>query len=123
MTDGSAYSDQLARSVAGASAHPQPYRYWVLTDVLPDAAVRELAELPFPVPDLHGESGRREVHNATRQYFDAEKMAAHPVCQAVADLFQAPKTIGLAGSTTLICASNTRRTPTASGSSRTPISA
>lgn len=85
---------QFARSIGQATQREEPYRHWLLTDVFPAGIADELAVLPFPVPDLGGDSGRREIHNATRQYFDAEKMAAHPVCREVAEVLQAPETIG-----------------------------
>ena len=87
--------DSFARSIGAARRSEEPYRHWNLTSVLPAAVADELATLPFPVPDLGGVSGKRELHNATRQYFDAGNNAKHRVCRAVADLFQAPRTVRL----------------------------
>ena len=78
---------------------------------------------------LDGVSGKRELHNNTRKYFDAENSAKFPVCEAFCDAFQDKRvTDKIAGtsapsSTAPTCASSSRRTPTASGSSRTPTSA
>jgi hypothetical protein len=54
-----------------------------------------LSVLPFHAPDLHGVSGKRELHNDTRHYFDAPNNARFPVCNALARLFQAPETVRL----------------------------
>ncbi len=65
-----------------------PYRHFFIDDVLPAAAARELCDLPFAAPTLDGVSGRREVHNDTRSYFDADQMARFPVMRAMAEALQ-----------------------------------
>ncbi len=72
-----------------------PYQHWFLEQVLPDATAKSLAALPFEAPDLHGVSGKRELHNDSRQYFDATNNARYPVCGALARFFQAPETVRL----------------------------
>ena len=56
-------------------------------------AILFAAALPFEAPDLHGVSGKRELHNDSRQYFDAANNARFPVCDALARLLQAPETV------------------------------
>ncbi len=73
----------LIHSFSAAKKSETPYPNWVLDACLPAAVVADVLALPFPAPALGGISGKREVHNATRKYFDAENMAAHPVCNAV----------------------------------------
>lgn len=85
----------LETSLAGAERREAPYRHWLLADVMPADVADGLATLPFPVPHLHGESGKRDLHNGTRQYFDAGNMAHLPVCKAVAEAFQRPETVAL----------------------------
>ena len=70
-----------------------PYQHWLLPNMLPDAVAKALSLLPFTAPDLHGISGKRELHNDTRQYFDAANNARFPVCGALARFFQAPQTV------------------------------
>jgi hypothetical protein len=65
-----------------------PYVNWLLTDCLPDDAVDAILSLPFEAPSLDGVSGKRELHNNTRKYFDAENRNRFPVCNAVARAFQ-----------------------------------
>ena len=81
----------MLASIDAAKPHATPYRHWFLRECLPAEAVTTINGLPFPAPALGGVSGKREVHNATRKYFDAENMAHHPVCKAVNDAFQSPR--------------------------------
>jgi len=89
----SAYEAALAQSLASAAHSDTPYRHWFVSDVFPKAAAEALAVLPFPVPELGGVSGKREVHNATRQYFDVENRAKYSVCGEIADFLQSPTAI------------------------------
>ncbi len=81
----------LAESFSGATRHEQPYRHWFLTKCLPAEAADQTIALPFEAPDLGGVSGKREVHNATRKYFDVENRGRFPVCAAISDAFQDPR--------------------------------
>lgn len=83
----------FANSLAAAPAHDDPYRHWLLRDVLPGEVAEAMAALPFPAPALNGVSGSREVHNNTRRYIDAEAIAAFPVCRSLAEAFQDPRTV------------------------------
>ena len=78
----------LVAAFARTSANPSPYRHWLLSDVFPGGMTRHLCRLPFPCPDLHGVSGKRELHNDQRRYFDADNNARFDACCAVADAFQ-----------------------------------
>jgi hypothetical protein len=68
-----------------------PYRHWLVDKCLPDGAIDTINGLPFPAPTLGGVSGKREVHNATRKYFDVENRATYPVISAISDAFQDPR--------------------------------
>ncbi|MET0870290.1 MAG: hypothetical protein ABWY15_05350, partial [Methyloceanibacter sp.] len=39
-------------------------------------------------PSLDGVSGKRELHNNTRKYFDVENRERFPVCEAIAQAYQ-----------------------------------
>ena len=78
----------LTKSFAAAAAKPAPYPHWFIDHCLPPDVVKDVLALPFPAPELGGISGKREVHNATRRYFDADNMQAHPVCNAVNSALQ-----------------------------------
>jgi hypothetical protein len=81
----------LLAGFAAAERHETPYRHWLIGACLPSGAVEEINALPFPPPALDGLSGKREVHNATRRYFDVENRARHPVIAAVSEAFQDPR--------------------------------
>jgi len=78
----------LIESIATSRCVEVPYRHWLLTRCLPADAVDAILDLPFPAPDLGGVSGKRELHNATRKYFDVENRSRFPVCEAFCRAFQ-----------------------------------
>lgn len=84
-------SKHFLNSVAKSDGAQTPYPHWILRECIPNDMVARIMELPFEAPDLHGESGRREVHNKTRKYFDAENRQRFPVCATFAEAFQAPE--------------------------------
>ena len=90
----------LADSFRRAERAEQPYRHWTLTGVFGAEVTAALSALDFPVPDLEGVSGARELHNNTRQYFDAENIAKHRVCCTIAETFQAKDTVAMIGAAT-----------------------
>jgi hypothetical protein len=83
--------DNFIASVDASKHFTEPYPYWVLEGCLPAHVVDDVTALPFEAPDLEGVSGKRELHNKTRSYFDAENRAQFPVCEDVAQAFQDPK--------------------------------
>ncbi len=78
----------LLDSFAAAEVREFPYRHWLLTRCFPDRAIDEVLALPFPAPALDGISGKREIHNATRKYFDVENRARFPIVASVAEALQ-----------------------------------
>ena len=83
----------FVNSLAAAPVHEAPYRHWILSDVLPADLAAEMDALPFEAPALDGVSGSREIHNNTRTYVDAEAIAKHPACKALAEAFPHPDTV------------------------------
>ena len=71
-----------------AKCSEQPYRHWMLKGCLPSDSVEDIVALPFEASSLDGISGKRELHNKTRKYFDVENRGRFPVCEAVAQAFQ-----------------------------------
>lgn len=80
--------DALLASFAAAEQRETPYRTWRLSDVFPEATARALADLPFHAVDLHGISGKRELHNDQRSYFAGEVLDRHPVARSVVEALQ-----------------------------------
>ncbi len=81
----------LIGSFAAAKKGERPYPHWFVENCLPQSTVDAVLGLPFPAPGLDGVSGKRELHNATRKYFDAENRAAFPFVDDVAQAFQDPE--------------------------------
>jgi hypothetical protein len=92
--------ESFAKSLAASRPQDDPYRHWMLQDVLPGPMAEALDALPFPAPALNGVSGSREIHNNTRRYVDAQAIAQHPVCAALAEAFQHPDTVATVESLT-----------------------
>ncbi len=91
LTD--AVTAQLIASFAAARPFDEPYRHFIVTEVFPAEVAQALLHLPFAAAGVEGVSGKRELHNPTRRYFDAETCGAFPVCRAVAQAFQARETV------------------------------
>ena len=82
-------------SILARTAYEAPYRHFVVENLFPAAVADELADLPFKAPALDGVSGKRELHNDTRSYFDEGAMARFPVMRTVAEALQSTQTCAL----------------------------
>lgn len=80
----------MVASIDRAKLTRTPYKHWFLTNCLPDDVVDAILDLPFEAPPLEGISGKRELHNKTRTYFDQDNMRRFAVCEAFNDAFQSP---------------------------------
>ena len=76
------------KSVDSGKRSEKPYRHWALKGCFPADSVDDVLALPFEAPSLDGVSGKRELHNNTRKYFDVENRGRFPVCEAIAQAFQ-----------------------------------
>ena len=76
------------KSIDQGERDDQPYRHWNLSACVPEDVLDDMLALPFDAPSLDGVSGKRELHNNTRKYFDIDNRKAFPVCEAVAQAFQ-----------------------------------
>ncbi len=95
MTNASgAIVQSLLESFAAAEVNEFPYRHWLLTRCMPEPVIDEILALPFPAPALGGVSGKREIHNATRKYFDRENQEKFPIVAAVSQALQDPRVTG-----------------------------
>jgi hypothetical protein len=81
-------ADAFAASIAKRRVFDEPYRHFLIDNCFPKDVADELAGLPFAAPVLDGVSGKRELHNDQRSYFDAAGMARFPVMRAVAEALQ-----------------------------------
>jgi hypothetical protein len=80
--------ESLLKSIDSSQHSDTPYDHWFLSHCLPQDALDAVLALPFEAPPLAGVSGKRELHNNTRKYFDEENMGRFPVCKAFNDAFQ-----------------------------------
>ena len=92
-TDAAEIARTFCSALANRQSHSEPYPWHLVKEVFPAEVTRELASLPFAVPGLEGISGRRELHNDTRSYFDAAQMARFPVMRAVAEALQSREVV------------------------------
>lgn len=83
----------VIRSVARRRTFTKPYPHHFLGGLFPETVADQLAHLPFRAPALDGVSGKRELHNDTRSYFDAANMERFPVLAQVAEALQSPSVI------------------------------
>lgn len=81
-------STSLIACFEAAARTEAPYRHWLARHVFPEGLSATLRRLPFAAPELGGVSGKRELHNDQRHYFDAANNGRHAECRAVADAFQ-----------------------------------
>lgn len=80
-------------SFAKGESLAQPYPHFLVRNVVPEALLGPLRDLPFPTPELGGISGTREVHNKTRSYFDKGNCEKHDCCRLLADALQDPEVV------------------------------
>ena len=80
-------------SVDTRQSFATPYEHHFVDAIFPKAVADELADLPFRTPSLDGVSGKRELHNDTRSYFDGANMGRFPVMAQVAEALQSPEVI------------------------------
>jgi hypothetical protein len=80
--------ETFLKCVNSSKRSDQPYPHWMLKGCFPADTIEDLDALPFEAPSLDGISGKRELHNNTRKYFDVENRKNFPVCEAIAKAFQ-----------------------------------
>jgi hypothetical protein len=88
MAESAAIAACFARAIDTASKGEQPFRHWLLRDVLPRDECDTVAALPIESAAIADTLGRRETNNATRVYFGRENQARFPVCAGMAAALQ-----------------------------------
>ena len=88
-------AELFAAAVASRRTFEAPYRHCLLENVFPADVAEELAHLPFAPPVLNGVSGKRELHNDQRSYFDVGGVTRFPVMRGVAEALQSTRIAGL----------------------------
>lgn len=80
----------LVKSIRCAQEDQEPFRHWILRDLLTEETIKELIEVSYGENQLEYKVGTREENNSYRHYFDLESQKKYPVAQRVADTFQNP---------------------------------
>jgi hypothetical protein len=88
-------ADAFVAAIAARRSFQAPYLHHLMENVFPADVSDALAELPFAPPVLNGVSGKRELHNDQRSYFDATGVARFPVMGAVAEALQSTRVASL----------------------------
>ena len=86
-------ADAFLAAVAARKAFDKPYRHYLIDNAFPADVSKTLAELPLAAPVLNGISGKRELHNDQRRYFDVPGMAEFPVMRPVAEALQSNEVV------------------------------
>jgi hypothetical protein len=83
-----AAAGSVARAFAQAERREQPFRHWLLQDVLPPGVCEEVTGLPIAPPRIADTRGKRETNNHSRFHFGASARASHACCAALAEALQ-----------------------------------
>jgi len=78
----------LLSSFERAPVRRKPYPHWFLQNCLPPSVVDDILAMPLTAADLGGISGRRELHNNARHYFDPPNRAKYKCADGVAGALQ-----------------------------------
>jgi len=92
MTGTADVVQSLRASFETSELTAEPYKHWVLKRCLPDDVAAEVNALPYVAPKLDGVSGKRELHNNTRTYFDTANQTRFACVRSVSEALQAPAT-------------------------------
>lgn len=80
--------DCAKSALTNAEQFDRPYRHWILRDLTPTPIIDALLTIDFSAPDLGGVSGKRELHNDQRHYFDAANITRVPAMATMATAYQ-----------------------------------
>ena len=86
-------ADAFEAAIAARRSFDNPYPHYLMDNVFPAEVSDALADLPFSPPVLNGVSGKRELHNDQRSYFDASGVARFPIMGAVAEALQSNRLV------------------------------
>ena len=82
-------------SFAKAEVFDAPYRHFYLRNLFPKDIIEALNAIDASAPDLNGVSGKRELHNDDRFYFNRDVIDANPVAHAISTALQSQQAVSL----------------------------
>lgn len=89
-TAADAVTDHFCRKLENTPPQLAPYRHWLLADVLPCWIAKAVTQLPLEKAEISETYGKRDSHNASRQFFGESSQDKYDVCADVAAAFQSP---------------------------------
>jgi len=88
MVDAAAVAASLISCFDLSRFRAEPFRYWLLEDILPADVCVGIDAIPVAPPEIGDTRGKRETHNSSRLFFGAENRARYSVCDALGAGFQ-----------------------------------
>lgn len=88
METASAVAKSVCHSLERSRLITEPYKHWLLKDVLPPQIGIAIIALPFTPPLIGDTMGKRETHNGTRTFFAGEIRERFHVCRDFANAMQ-----------------------------------
>ena len=86
--DTNAIHSHISTALTKSSSFKAPYRHWLIDGFIPADLLASVQALQFSPPALNGISGKRELHNDQRCYFDEHNIRENDAIAAVAKTFQ-----------------------------------
>ncbi len=93
MADTDTITSSFLRALQQRKELDTPYRHWQLRDLLPEEDGDAIAALPFPIAAIEDTAGKRETHNAYRNFFSVAQRRQHPVVDNVSQAFQSTEIV------------------------------
>jgi len=87
MSAASATTAAILASIRNAHRSDEPYRHYLLSDMLPPEDVKILREMDVPVPKDFVFEGKRENNNGRRLFANKATRALHPVFDRMCESF------------------------------------
>jgi len=89
MVDAAAVASSLISCFDLSRFRAEPFRYWLLEDVLPADVCVGIDAIPVAPPGIGDTRGKRETHNSSRLFFGAENRARYSCATRSARAFRA----------------------------------
>jgi hypothetical protein len=86
-------SETLLAALNKAEHLREPFDYWLMEDILPEAVCDGIAALPLAPPEDAIFDGRRKSNNSKRVYFTPTNQQRFAVCREVADAFYSSRVV------------------------------
>jgi hypothetical protein len=93
MSNVAAITEKFFRCLENGRVETEPFRHWLLEDVLPPDLGNAITALPFDPPRIGDTKGKRETHNESRIFFSVENQGRFDVCRDLAGVFQNDATV------------------------------